>query len=111
MARASTVASASRFAMVIILVTTCALTVTGALSGRAVVVAQSAAASGRSTRGNESRYDASRAGDVVTLSDRQAALVVRVLTTASNAYQLTVNDQDVIRRTWHTLDASDRGWV
>jgi aldose 1-epimerase len=50
------------------------------------------------------RYDVSRAVDVVTLSDTQSALVVRVLTTASNAYQMTVKGQDVIRRTWNTLD-------
>ncbi len=29
---------------------------------------------------------------------------MRVLTTAGNAYQLTANGQDVIRRTWDTLD-------
>src|SRR5258708_3210059 len=52
----------------------------------------------------QSRYDVARAGDVVTLSDTRSALVVRVLTTASNAYQMTLNGQDVIRRTWNTLD-------
>src|SRR5258708_801302 len=51
-----------------------------------------------------SRYGAQRAGDVVTLSDARSALLVRVLTTAGNAYQLTANGQDVIRRTWDTLD-------
>ena len=54
--------------------------------------------------GAQSRYDTSRAGDVVTLSDRRTELVVRVLTTASNAYQVTVKGEDVIRRTWNTLD-------
>ena len=34
----------------------------------------------------QSRYDVSREGDVVTLSDTRATIVVRVLTTASNAY-------------------------
>ena len=52
----------------------------------------------------QSRYDASRMGDVVTLSDTRTALVVRVLTPASNAYQMTVKGEDVIRRTWNTLD-------
>lgn len=52
----------------------------------------------------QARYDVSRERDVVTLADTRSALVVRVLTTASNAYQMTVNGQDVIRRTWHTLD-------
>jgi aldose 1-epimerase len=50
------------------------------------------------------RYAVSRAGDVVTLSDTASTLAVRVLTTASNAYQMTVNGEDVIRRTWTTLD-------
>jgi aldose 1-epimerase len=50
------------------------------------------------------RYQVARSGDVVTLSDVQTGLAVRVLTTASNAYELTVNGQDVIRRTWETLD-------
>jgi len=52
----------------------------------------------------ELRYDVSRAGDVVALSDTRSALVVRVLTTASNAYQMTVKGEDVIRRAWNTLD-------
>jgi hypothetical protein len=38
----------------------------------------------------QSRYDVSRMGDIVTLSDTRTALVVRVLTPASNAYQMTV---------------------
>lgn len=50
------------------------------------------------------RYDVARVGDVVTLSDGQAALHVSVLTTASNAYQMTVKGHDVIRKTWNTLD-------
>jgi aldose 1-epimerase len=52
----------------------------------------------------QSRYDVSHAGDVVTLTDRQADVVVRVLTTASNAYQMTARGHDVIRKTWNTLD-------
>jgi len=52
----------------------------------------------------QSRYDVSRMGDVVTLSDTRTALVVRVLTPASNAYEMTVKGEDVIRRTWNTLD-------
>ena len=50
------------------------------------------------------RYDVSRVGDVVTLSDAESTVVVRVLTTASNAYQMTVKGEDVIRRTWNTLE-------
>jgi aldose 1-epimerase len=50
------------------------------------------------------RYDVSRVGDVVTLSDSRTQTVVRVLTTSSNAYQMTVKGEDVIRKTWNTLD-------
>src|SRR5437870_13787041 len=67
------------------------------LCGLCVLVAVSAGVA-------QSRYDVSRAGDVVTLSDTESTLVVRVLTTASNAYQVTVKGEDVIRRTWNTLD-------
>ena len=49
-------------------------------------------------------YDVSHTGDVVTLSDKRAEIVVRVLTSASNAYQMTVKGEDVIRKTWNTLD-------
>lgn len=50
------------------------------------------------------RYRAAQAGDIVTLSDTRTDVVVSVLTTASNAYQMTARGQDVIRRTWATLD-------
>ena len=50
------------------------------------------------------RYRAAQAGDVVTLSDSRADVVVHVLTTASNAYQMTAKGHDVIRRNWATLD-------
>ena len=52
----------------------------------------------------QSRYGASQVADVVTLTDSQAEIVVRVLTTASNAYQMTVKGEDVIRKTWNTLE-------
>lgn len=51
-----------------------------------------------------SNYHVSRAGDVVTLSDKKAEIVVHVLTTGANAYQMTVKGHDVIRKTWNTLD-------
>ena len=77
----------------------------GLLSHPPAADAQSGAPAARSGRGGvESRYDVSRMGDVVTLSDTRTALVVRVLTPASNAYQMTVKGEDVIRRTWNTLD-------
>jgi aldose 1-epimerase len=50
------------------------------------------------------RYRATQTGDIVELQDTRAQIVVRVLTTASNAYQMTVNGEDVIRRTWASLD-------
>lgn len=77
----------------------------GLLSHPPAADAQSGAPAARSGRGGvESRYDVSRMGDVVTLSDTRTALVVRVLTPAGNAYQMTVKGEDVIRRTWNTLD-------
>jgi aldose 1-epimerase len=51
-----------------------------------------------------SRYTVAGAGDVVTLTDAEESLVVRVLTTASNAYQMTVKGVDILRREWETLD-------
>jgi len=50
------------------------------------------------------RYRATQTGDIVELQDTRAQLVVKVLTTASNAYQMTVNGEDIIRRTWASLD-------
>jgi aldose 1-epimerase len=50
------------------------------------------------------RYRATQTGDIVELQDTRAQMVVKVLTTASNAYQMTVNGEDVIRRTWASLD-------
>ena len=52
----------------------------------------------------QSEYQVSHAGDVVTLSDKRTGIAVRVLTTASNAYQMTAKGEDVIRKTWNTLD-------
>ncbi len=51
-----------------------------------------------------SRYAASRADEVVSLIDAEASIVVRILTTASNAYQITVKGEDILRREWDTLD-------
>jgi len=52
----------------------------------------------------QGRYRATRTGDVVQLEDATTKTVVNVLTTASNAYQMTVKGEDVIRRTWTSLD-------
>src|SRR5688572_21383405 len=54
--------------------------------------------------GAQTRYRTAQAGDVVTLSDTRANVVVNVLMTASNAYQMTANGEDVIRRNWSSLD-------
>ena len=67
--------------------------------------AQPGAPAARFQRGGvEAAYDVAHEGDVVTLSDKRAQVVVRVLTTASNAYQMTAKGEDVIRKTWNTLD-------
>lgn len=58
----------------------------------------------RAAAAQSARYDVSQSGDVVTLSDRQSEVVVRVLTPVSNAYQMTVKGEDVIRKTWNTLE-------
>ena len=79
----------------------CASSAVGVVAVCASLVAATLAPAGLVA---QSRYEVARAGDVVTLSDARTALVVRVLTPASNAYQMTVNGQDVIRRTWETLD-------
>ena len=51
-----------------------------------------------------SRYAASRADEVVSLIDAEASIVVRILTPASNAYQIAVKGEDILRREWDTLD-------
>lgn len=52
----------------------------------------------------QARYRATRTGDIVELRDTRADVVVNVLTTGSNAFQMTVKGQDVIRRTWASID-------
>jgi len=52
----------------------------------------------------QARYRVTQTGDVVELQDTRAQLVVNVLTTASNAYRMTVKGEDVIRKTWASLD-------
>ena len=82
-----------------------ALVAVGSLLRASAADSQTAAPAARPGRaGLESRYDVTRRGDIVTLSDTRTEMVVRVLTTASNAFQMTVKGEDVIRRTWNTLD-------
>lgn len=52
----------------------------------------------------QARYKMTRTGDVIELQDTRAQIVVNILTTASNAYRMTVKGEDVIRRTWASLD-------
>ena len=52
----------------------------------------------------QARYRVTQTGDVVELQDTRAQLVVNVLTPASNAYRMTVKGEDVIRKTWASLD-------
>ena len=52
----------------------------------------------------QARYKATQTGDIVELRDARTDVVVNVLTTASNAYQMTVKGEDVIRRTWASID-------
>ena len=52
----------------------------------------------------QARYRATQTGDIVELQDTRSQLVVNVLTTASNAYRMTVKGEDVIRRTWASID-------
>lgn len=52
----------------------------------------------------QARYRATQTGDIVELQDTRTQIVVNVLTTASNAYRMTVKGEDVIRRTWASID-------
>ena len=61
-------------------------------------------------RRRQARYRATHTGDIVELQDARTELVVNVLTTASNAYRMTVKGEDVIRRTWASIDDIAGGW-
>lgn len=50
------------------------------------------------------RYTATQTGDVVRLSDRSTNMTVSVLATHSNAYEIQVNGQNVLRTPFATLD-------
>ena len=52
----------------------------------------------------QARYRATHTNDIVELQDTRTELAVNVLTTASNAYRMTVKGEDVIRRTWASID-------
>lgn len=50
------------------------------------------------------RYTATQTGDVVRLFDRSTNMTVSVLATHSNAYEIQVNGQNVLRTPFATLD-------
>ena len=70
----------------------------------AVAIVAVCAMLGPSAASAQARYRATQSGDIVELQDTRTQLVVNVLTTASNAYQMTVKGEDVIRRTWASID-------
>ncbi len=53
----------------------------------------------------QTRYTVRTDGDVVQLLDAREQITVSVLTPVSNAYEMVVKGQDVIRKTWTSLDA------
>ncbi len=54
--------------------------------------------------GAQARYAVRTDGDVVQLQDSREQITVSVLTPVSNAYEMVVKGQDVIRKTWASLD-------
>ena len=52
----------------------------------------------------QGRYTITREADIVRIRDTREQIVVSILATASNAYEMTVKGQDVIRKTFATLD-------
>jgi len=54
--------------------------------------------------GAQARYTARQAGDIVVLRDARADVRASVLIPVSNAYELVVKGQDVLRKTWTSLE-------
>jgi aldose 1-epimerase len=52
----------------------------------------------------QARYTIKQTGDIVQIQDTREQIGVSILTTASNAYEMTVKGQDVIRKTFVTVD-------
>src|SRR5215210_4971406 len=52
----------------------------------------------------QARYSARKTGDIVQLRDSRTDTIVSVLTTVSNAYEMVVKGQNVIRMTFTTVD-------
>src|SRR5918995_1346428 len=54
--------------------------------------------------GAQPRYAATRAGDIVRLQDAQGKMTVSVLTTVSNAFEVTVNGHNLLRTPFSSVD-------
>jgi aldose 1-epimerase len=52
----------------------------------------------------QQRYSATRAGDIVRLTDSRSNVTVSVLTTTHNAYEIVVNGHNILRTAFATLD-------
>src|SRR5262245_16248230 len=52
----------------------------------------------------QARYSATQTGDIVQLRDARTDMVVSVVTTQSNAYEMVVKGQNIIRVTFNTVD-------
>jgi aldose 1-epimerase len=50
------------------------------------------------------RYSAKQTGDIVQLRDTKTDTTVSVMTSVSNAYEMVVKGQDLIRMTFATVD-------
>ena len=57
-----------------------------------------------SVSGVQPRYSATQTGDIVRLQDAQGKMTVSVLTTVSNAYEITVNGHNVLRTPFSSVD-------
>jgi aldose 1-epimerase len=65
-----------------------------------LLVVYAAGLSSSAGAGAQAPYSAERTGDVVQLQDTKAGIVVPVITTMSNAYEMVVKSQQVIRKTF-----------
>jgi aldose 1-epimerase len=52
----------------------------------------------------QARYTVKQTGDIVQIQDTREQISVSILTTVSNAYEVTVKGQDVIRKGFSTVD-------
>ena len=57
-----------------------------------------------STAGAQARYTAKQTGDIVQLRDARAEIIVSVMTSLSNSYEMVVKGQNVIRQTFTSVD-------